>query len=263
MERIIKSMEEKHCMPSQEPVDAVFTEHDMNLEFYHPFLTKDYLMGPNSLRILKELLEKNPKPLGTDSLILDLGCGTGLTSFALCKETGAKVLANDLWISAEENAARFSAWGVGDKVTPVHENADHLHFEKECFDAIVSIDSYHYFAGSEGYFQEKILPFLKPGGIALFGVPGIREEFDGRTEELLSPWAGNESYMFRSPRQWRKILGESPDMASAQVMELDCFDSAWQDWLATDHEYARGDAAFWEGIIRPYTNFVGMIVRRK
>ena len=201
--------------------------------------------------------------MDTDSLILDLGCGTGLTSFALCVETGAKVLANDLWISGEENAARFAAWGVGDRITPVHENADHLHFAPESFDAVVSIDSYHYFAGKEGFFQHKILPFLKPGGIALFGVPGIKEEYDAKTIELLTPWLGEEAYMFRSIRQWRKILGNSPDIASNDVIELGCFEAAWQDWLATDNEFARGDSACWENIIKPYTNFVGMIVQKK
>ena len=235
----------------------------MNLECYRHFLTKDYLMGPNSLRILKELLERNPKPLKEDSLILDLGCGTGLTSFALCRETGAKVLANDLWVIGEENASRFAAWGVGDCVTPVHENADNLNFAKESFDAIVSIDSYHYFAGKEGYFQEKILPFLKTGGVALFGVPGIREEYDDKTIELLTPWLGEEAYMFRSVRQWKKILGEDPDMVSVEVFELDCFEAAWQDWLVLENKFARGDAAFWEQIIKPYTSFVGMIVRKK
>ena len=235
----------------------------MELEKYRPYWTKEYLMGPNSTRILRELLERNPCSLGGDSLILDLGCGTGLTSYALCAETGAKVLANDLWISGEENAARFAAWGVGDRITPVHENADNLRFAPESFDAVVSIDSYHYFAGKEGYFQEKILPFLKPGGVALFGVPGIKEEYDTRTEELLSPWLGEDAYMFHSVRQWKKILGEDVDMASVEVFELGCFEAAWQDWLATDNEFARGDSEHWENIIKPYSNFVGMIVTKK
>ncbi len=235
----------------------------MNLEFYRPYFTKDFLMGPNSMRILQALLDQNQKALDADSLILDLRCATGLTSFALCHETGAKVLANDLWISGEANAARFAAWGVGDRVTPVHENADNLNFKKESFDAIVSIDSYHYFAGKEGYFQEKILPFLKSGGVALFGVPGIKEEFDDKTIELLSPWLGEEAYMLRSVRQWRRILGEDPDMASVEVFELGCFEAAWQDWLAMDKQFAKGDAACWEQIIKPYTNFVGMIVRKQ
>lgn len=244
--------------------ESVWRESDrMDLAYYKDCFTKDYLMGPNSLRILKELLDRNPKPLCADSLILDLGCGTGLTSFALCHETGASVLANDLWVSAGENAARFARWGVGDRITPVHENADHLSFPKESFDAIVSIDAYHYFAGSQGYFEQKILPFLKPGGVVLIGVPGVKEEYDGQTEKLLSLWLGEEAYMFRSVRQWRKLLRESPDMASAELLELDCFEEAWGDWLATDNEYARGDAQHWAHIIRPYTAFVGMIIRKK
>ena len=234
----------------------------MNPEHYRPYLTREYLMGPNSLRILSELLDRaHPLP-GPDALILDLGCGTGLTSYALCHETGARVYANDLWVSGEENAARFAAWGVGDRVTPVHENADHLHFAPESFDAIVSIDSYHYFAGSEGYFEQRILPFLKPGGVAIFGVPGIREEFDTQTEALFADWAADEAYMFRSVRQWRHLLGNSPEIASVWVGELDCFEAAWQDWLVSGHEYARRDGEFWESTIRPHSNFVGMIVQK-
>jgi len=235
----------------------------MELEKYRPHWTKDNLMGPNSLRILNELLEKSPNALAADSLVLDLGCGKGLTSFALCAETGVKVLANDLWISGEENAARFASWGMGDRITPVHENADNLRFAPESFDAVVSIDSYHYFAGKEGYFQEKILPFLKPGGVALFGVPGIKEEYDSETIELLTPWLGKDADMFHSVRQWKKLLGENTDMASVEVFELDCFEAAWQDWLATDNEFARGDSVCWKSIIQPYSNFVGMIVRKK
>lgn len=235
----------------------------MELLHYRPWFTREYFMGPNSLRLLKELLDRHPLRLTPGGLILDLGCGTGLTSYALARETGAKVLANDLWISEKENAARFAAWGVGDRVTPVHENADDLHFEPESFDAIISIDSYHYFAGKEGYFEKKILPFLKPGGVALFGVPGVKEAYDAQTESLLEPWAHEESYMFRSPRQWRKLLGNSPEIDSVWVGELSCFHDAWQDWLNTDHQYARQDATFWESHISPYTNFVGMIVRKK
>ena len=74
----------------------------MNLELYRPYFTKNYLMGPNSLRILQALLDQNSKSVESNGLILDLGCGTGLTSFALCRETGAKVLANDLWTTVRK-----------------------------------------------------------------------------------------------------------------------------------------------------------------
>lgn len=67
-------------------------------------------MGPNSVRILEELLDKYPLGLAPDDQILALGCGTGLTSLVIAKETGAKVYANDLWISAEENQKRIIEW---------------------------------------------------------------------------------------------------------------------------------------------------------
>ena len=124
----------------------------MNIEEYRKYMTAEMLMGPNSLRILEELLARHPLTLSAESTVLDLGCGKGLTSFTLAKETGAKVYANDLWISAEDNAKRFSEWGVDDRIIPVHEDANNLHFEKGKFGALISIDSYHYFAGKEGFF---------------------------------------------------------------------------------------------------------------
>lgn len=64
------------------------------------------------------------------------------TSLIIARETGAKVFANDLWMSAEENGKRFAKWGIGGQVTPVCEDANHLPFEKKQFRAMVSIDSY-------------------------------------------------------------------------------------------------------------------------
>jgi cyclopropane fatty-acyl-phospholipid synthase-like methyltransferase len=78
----------------------------MNIEIYRKYMTAVMLMGPNSLRNLEELLIKHPITISTS--VLDLGCGKGLTSLAIANETGAKVYANDLWISAEDNAKRFS-----------------------------------------------------------------------------------------------------------------------------------------------------------
>jgi cyclopropane fatty-acyl-phospholipid synthase-like methyltransferase len=67
----------------------------MNVEEYRMHMTAEMLMGPNSLRILEELFAKFPLYLSSDSIVLDLGCGKGLTSLAIAKETGAKIYAND------------------------------------------------------------------------------------------------------------------------------------------------------------------------
>ena len=235
----------------------------MSISDYKKYFSSETMMGPNSVRVLEELFDKYPLQLAPNDLILDLGCGKGLTSLVIAKETGARVYANDLWISAEENGKRFAQWGVGEQITPVFEDANDLHFDEKQFDALVSIDSYHYFAGYEGFFQEKIMPFVKDGGIVLIGIPGLKNEYSDRAEELLSNWLGDEAYMFKSPRTWKKLIGSNDRIESVITWEMDCFSKAWDEWLAVDNKFANGDRQYFETIIRPYTCFVGIYVKIK
>ncbi len=235
----------------------------MNIGDYKEYISAETMMGPNSVRILAELLDRYPLQLAPDDRILDLGCGTGLTSLVIVKETGAKVFANDLWVSAEENGRRFAEWGVGELITPVCEDANDLHFEKNQFRALISIDSYHYFAGSKGFFQEKILPFMKDDGVVLIGIPGLKDEYTGRAKELLSDWLGEDAYMFKSPKLWKEIIGSSNRIESVNTWEMDCFSKAWDDWLAANNEFALGDRQYFGTVIKPYTCFVGIYIRLK
>ncbi|MBQ8150235.1 MAG: class I SAM-dependent methyltransferase [Clostridia bacterium] len=230
---------------------------------YRQYFTAENMMGPNSIRILDELLENCPLYFTADQTILDLGCGTGLTSLFAARETGATVYANDLWISAEANAERFAAWQMQGRLIPVHEDANDLHFDREMFDAIISVDSYHYFGGRKGFFAEKLLPFLKPGGVALIAVPGMRNAYDGRSEALCTAWLTDEAYMFQSARWWKKTIGTHEDMAECSTWEMAAFDQPWQEWFDTRHKYALNDQTFYESVIRPYTCFVGMMIRKK
>ena len=233
----------------------------MNIDNYKPYISGETMMGPNSARLLAELFDKYPLTLAQDDMILDLGCGTGLTSFIIARETGARVFANDLWVSAQDNEKRFAKWGVGDQVTPVCEDANHLHFEKKQFRALISVDSYHYFAGNRGFFQEKILPFMKDDGVVLIGIPGLKDEYAGRSTELLSDWLGDDAYMFKSPKLWKELIGDSDRIGLVKTWEMDCFDKAWDDWLATKNEFALGDKQHFETIIKPYTCFVGIYIK--
>lgn len=64
---------------------------------YDMEFSKTNMMGPNCLKIIEELTNK--MEITPNMKILDLGCGTGLTSIYLAKEFGATVFATDLWIS--------------------------------------------------------------------------------------------------------------------------------------------------------------------
>ena len=235
----------------------------MHISDYKEYISAETMMGPSSVRILEELFDKYPLQLSPDDLILDLGCGTGLTSLIIAKETGARVYANDLWVSAAENGERFAKWGIGEQVTPICEDANNLHFNKKQFNALVSIDSYHYFAGQKGFFEEKILPFIKDNGEVLIGIPGLKDEYTGRSEELLSAWVGDDAYMFKSPTLWKELIGSHDRIASVNTWEMNCFNEAWNEWLAVDNEFARGDRKHFETIIKPYTCFVGIYIKVK
>lgn len=235
----------------------------MDINNYKKYISEETMMGPNSVRILAELLDKYPLRFAADDRILDLGCGTGLTSFVIAKETGAKVFANDLWVRAEENGKRFACWGVGEQITPVCEDANQLHFEEKQFHALFSVDAYHYFGGSKGFFQEKILPFMEDDGVVLIGIPGLKEEYAGRARELLFDWLLEDSDMFKSPKHWKELIGGSDRIERVETWEMDCFCKAWEDWLATDNPYALGDKKYFERIIKPYTCFVGISIKMK
>lgn len=235
----------------------------MNISNYKQYISSETMMGPNSIRILEELFNRYPLQLAPDDSILDLGCGMGITSLVIAKETGARVYANDLWVSAEENGKRFDQWGIGDRVIPVCEDANDLHFKEKQFSALVSIDSYHYFAGHKGFFEEKILPFIKDEGVVLIGIPGLKDEYTGRAEDLLSQWLGDDAYMFKSPQLWKELIGSSHRIEMVKTWEMDCFSKAWDEWLAADNEFAGGDKQHFETIIRPYTCFVGIYIKLK
>ncbi len=233
----------------------------MNIDNYKAYISAETMMGPNSIRILEELLNKYPLQLAPNDVLLDLGCGTGLTSLVIAKETGAKVFANDLWISAEENRKRFVKWGVEEQITPICEDANNLHFKKKQFHVVISIDSYHYFGGNKGFFQEKILPFMQDNGVCLIGIPGLKDKYTGCAEELLSDWLGYDAYMFKSPKLWKELIGDDNRIKLVKTWEMDCFSKAWNDWLATNNNFALNDRQYFETIIKPYTCFVGIYIK--
>ncbi len=69
--------------------------------------------------------------------------------------------------------------------------------------------------------------------------------------------------MFKSPSQWKELIGSDDRFAAVETWEMDCFEEAWGDWLASDHKYAGSDRPYLETVIRPYTCLAGICIRLK
>ena len=236
-----------------------------NLEKYRKYFTKDYLMGPNSFRLLDELIQKSPEDVCFERT-LDLGCGRALTSAFIANETQARqVFAFDLWISATENDRRIRGLCLDDRIIPIHGDALDMPFAHGYFDSIVSVDSYHYFGCREGVFAEKILPFVREGGYVMIAVPGLREEPQGELKEIFTTWAeGDDAELFKTAAWWKNLLrNECGDRCDIAVREGECFDAAWKDWFDSGHEYGARDREFLEKGLDQILNFVLIYVKKK
>ena len=234
------------------------------IEKYRQYFTKEYLMGPNSFRLLDELVRRAPFDVCWNRT-LDLGCGMALTSAFLANETPARsVYAFDLWISATDNLRRIRSLSLEDRVIPIHGDALDMPFAQDWFDAVVSVDSYHYFGCREGVFADRILPFVRHGGSVMIAVPGLRKEPQGSLRTLFETWAeGDDALCFKTVSWWKSMLEkECGGLCSVSVTEAECFDAAWEDWFNTGHEYGIRDRDFLSRGLDQILNFVLIYVRK-
>lgn len=170
---------------------------------YEKFFNDNKMLGPNAMWLIEILCEN--LDLKPGMRVLDMGCGTGLTSIFLAKEFGVTVFANDLWISSSDNYKRFVEMGVDDKVFPINAEAHALPYADNFFDVAISIDAYHYFGTDETYFPNYYARLVKQGG--QFGIisPGLTKEFSQGLPEAMKPHFEADMYTFHSSNWWRNM----------------------------------------------------------
>jgi SAM-dependent methyltransferase len=192
---------------------------------YDPEWVMDNLMGPNVLWLaeaLSQVLQFQP-----GMRVLDMGCGKAISSIFLAKEFGVQVWANDLWISATENWERICAANLQDRVFPIHAEAHALPYADGFFDALVSLDVYHYF-GTDDLYIEYYAKFVKPGGQIGMVVPGLQQEFQAGLSEHLVPYWVWDYCSFHSPAWWQQHWDKT---GKVEVTHADFVPDGWRDWL--------------------------------
>ena len=192
---------------------------------YDPQWVIDNQMGPNALWLIEALTETMQITPGMR--VLDLGCGTALTSIFLAREFGAQVWATDLWIEASANQERIRAAAVESLVVPIHAEAHALPFAGSFFDAIVSVDAYHYF-GTDDLYLGYMSHFLKEGGRVAMVAPGLVSEIGSNIPEELAPYWVWDFCSFHSPEWWREHWEKT---GKVRVDLADSIEDGWKDWL--------------------------------
>ena len=221
------------------------------------------IMGPNPLKLEEELLLDSKIPCG--AVVCDLGSGQGLTSVFLVREYGFRVYAADLWSDPEDNRKFFAQLGLTEQqLCPVKADAADLPFDKGFFDAVISTGSYNYFGRDPAFLDEKLLPFVKPGGYVYIAVPGMKQDcHDCLPPELLLSWTPEQLEYLHDVSYWKTIVGQCRDAQVLCVTEMVSNEEVWADWLQQDNEYAVGDRKAMEAGGGKYLNFIKIVLQKR
>jgi len=205
---------------------------------YDPVWAHRNHMGPSVLWLTEALAQV--LPLEPGMRVLDLGCGSAISSIFLAREYGVQVWAADLWIDPSSNRARIEEARVGDRVFPIEAEAHALPFAHGYFDALVSIDAYHYF-GTDVRYLSYAAQFVRPGGHIGIVVPGNTIDPDDLPAELVAraPFAA-DYFTFRSADWWARHWSRTSGVA---VTHAEMLAGGWDLW----HQHARANEA-WDGI---------------
>lgn len=211
------------------------------------------MMGPNSWMIIDELTKNLPLKKGMR--VLDLGCGRGLTSIFLAQKFDVEVYALDLWISASDNYERFKQVNLDHKIIPLQIDALNLPFANEFFDAVISVDAYHYFGNNDTYFPQILKPLIKKDGIIALSFPGMKYEVHANIPEEMEPlWDKEALAMWHSIEWWTPKFKNY--LNNFYIDQMECYQDAWHDWLESDNPYAIEDRTMFETDNNRYMNLI-------
>ncbi|MBM7788020.1 SAM-dependent methyltransferase [Tenggerimyces flavus] len=182
-------------------------------------------MGPNPLWQAEAL--NAVLPLSAGMRVLDLGCGTALSSIFLAKEFGVEVWATDLWIKPDENLRRIDDAGLRGQVHPIFAEAHALPFAEGFFDAMVSFGAYHYF-GTDDLYLGYVARLLRPGAPIGMVSPGLVEEYETLPPPHLKAYWHWDFCAWHSPAWWRRHW-EKTGLVTVEV--ADQLEDGWGDWL--------------------------------
>jgi cyclopropane fatty-acyl-phospholipid synthase-like methyltransferase len=180
-------------------------------------------MGPNVLWLtdaLTQVLDLRP-----GMRVLDMGCGTALSSIFLAREFDVEVWAVDLWVPPHDNFTRIREAGLMEQVYALHAEGRAYPFQDQFFDVALSVDSYHYW-GCDPTQVDYVARFVRPGGLVAIVVPGDADD-------------SHPVGTFHSAAWWRELWDRS---RTVKVEHAEMLDAGWDLWW----QFCEAGAA-WDG----------------
>jgi len=158
--------------------------------------------------------------------VLDLGSGSGLSSIFLCKEYGVEVWAVDSLRDPSKTLKLAQECDVNFGLFPLQLNARSLPFACKFFDAIICVDSIHYF-GTDDLYSSYLASFLKPGGLIGMAGAGLTQEILDIPHHLRDWWIP-EIWSHHTANWWANHWRKS------NALDIICKETmidGWVNWL--------------------------------
>jgi len=211
----------------------------------------DHAMGSQCLWLMEGLTrEMQLKP---GMRVLDLGCGTGLTSKFLAQEFGVHVYATDLWVPATDTWKNVCEWNLQGKITPIHAEAHSLPFADGFFDAVTVVNSYQFYGASDLYFNWYLGNLVKEGGQCAFALPCLTKELAVYPDD----WKETDQLYYHTIDWWHDYFGKC--RANIQLVD----DYAGYGSMIADKWEAAVDDVKLENVVNCGISWFRVIVQKK
>ena len=188
---------------------------------YDKEMVRKCMGGPNALYLTEELTDSMEIEPG--SLVLDLGCGRGLSSVFIAKEYGAQVYAVDKNVYAAETCAMLRDIGLDARVFPIQADAAALPVPNSVIDTLICNNAYHNFGMDAGFFETKLKPALKENAQVGFVLLGRDRAFVYKDDD-------NENPVFWTANEWKRWF-ESEGVEVTVCEQLKSTQRAWKEWM--------------------------------
>ena len=125
---------------------------------------------------------------------------------------------------------RINQENMETNVFPINAEAHNLPFANECFDVILSVDSFHYY-GTSNLYLDIIQKYLKQSGQIGIVIPSVKKEIGEKFPEKIKPYWDSDMYCFHTTKWWKKHWSHNEKFT---VEIADEIPNCYKNWLLWD-----------------------------